>query len=370
MYHNRIVPMLQRFIAPTLTALLLLALLVGCVVPAPAETTDPAAEATSAPEEEAAGTECEEGFRPYEHTAGVTCVPEDPQRVVTLQDQNAMLPLWELGFRNIIGSVGALDGDGERYFRRMAEHGYDPTGVEWISEYGEPNLEAITALEPDLIVGQSYQEEIYDLLSEIAPTVLIDPFDGSLQEVMLRYGELVGLEDEVERLEADYQRGLADLREAAGDPNDVVISVIVTAASGGAQPGQFYVSGPFGAVEGVLREAGFARPAPQLEVEERTYYSVESLPEHDADLLMRITFRQNADEEEENTRAVKESALWDLLNAVQKDQAVDINGEATIGTGYSPRLTFIETLMGLLENLDTSGDLPQVDVATPTPEAP
>ena len=347
--------MLQRL----LFVLVLSTLLAACGS-APAATSQQAIVANN-------GTSCEDGFRPYEHVAGITCVPNDPQRVVTLQDQNALLPLWNLGFRNIIGSAGAIDGNGQRYFRRMAEHGYDPTGVEWISEIGEPNLEAIVTLKPDLIVGMSHQENVYPLLSEIAPTVLIDSFDGSLQEIMLRYGELVGLEDQVAQLEADYQQALADLRAAVDDPSEVVISVIETAASGGALPGQFYISGPGGSVEGVLREAGFARPAPQLEVEERTYYSVETLPAHDAHLLIRVTFQQNSDAEVENTRAVKESALWGLLNAVQKGQAVDINGEATFGTGYAPRMTFIKTLMELLEDLDTSADLSTIEIATPSP---
>lgn len=356
--------------------LVLLALLVACgeqpavEEAAPAEEAVPAAESESAEdvvEEEAVATECDEGFRPYEHFGGVTCIPDNPQRVVTLQDQLGLLPLWELGFRGFAGSVGAFDGNGEPYFRRMAEQGFDPVDVEFIGNYSKPNLEGIATVNPDLIVAFEWQVDMYDLLSEIAPTVLmVDPSTVTLQEGMLNFGRLVGLEGEVERLEAEYQQALADLREAAGDPSEIVISKIETAAGGGAEVGQFYINAR-GATERILREVGFARPAPQLAVEnDRVYYSVELLPEHDADLLMRIVTRQGADEEVENTQAILGSPLWEQLNATQKGQAVDVNGEMTYGFAYSPSVNYINTLIDLLEDLDTSGDLSTVEIATPT----
>lgn len=45
--------------------------------------------------------ECTDGMRPFEHAAGVDCIPQNPQRIVTLQDQNGLLPLMELGVRPI-----------------------------------------------------------------------------------------------------------------------------------------------------------------------------------------------------------------------------------------------------------------------------
>lgn len=315
------------------------------------------------------GEQTESGqTRTIEHYGGrVTEVPVNPRRVVTVRDQHGIFPLWQLGFRNIVGSAGSIDENGEPYFRRMEAHGFDPSGVEWVGRYGEPDLEAIAALNPDLIIGARTDEEIYDQLSSIAPTVLMDPWrDAPLREIMMDYAEVFGLEEAVDRLESQYEENLARLREAAGDPSEIVISLISTAASGGTEVGQFYAIGTAShTVEAVLREVGFARPAPQLAVDTRTYYSVERIREHDADLLLRMTSRQGADEEMENTRAVKGSPLWDQLNAVQKGQAYDVNGEATVGGGYAPYITFTETLMGLLEGLDTSGDLSHVEIAIP-----
>jgi len=344
-----------------LTTLLLFTLLAAC---APVQPNAAAPEGTSTPEMAAEGSDCEEGSRPFEHFAGVTCVPEDPQRAVTVRDQHGLFPLWQLGFRNIVGSVGSIDENGDPYFRRMEAHGYDPSGVEWIGQYGEPDLEAIVALNPDLIVGARTDEDIYDQLSSIAPTVLMDPWsDKPLSEIVMAYAEVVGLEEEAQRLEAEYQASLETLREAAGDPSEIVISVIGTAAAGGAEPGQFFTIG--GAMQRVLTEVGFARPAAQVNPDGRVYFSVERLREHDGDLLLRMTTRQEAGEEDENTEAIRGSPLWDQLNAVQKGHAFDANGEATVGGGYAPYLKVTELLMDLLQAFDTSGDLSHVEIATP-----
>lgn len=291
-------------------------------------------------------------------------IPAEPQRVVTLQDQHALFTLWQLGFRNIVGSACATDGSGKPYFRRMAAHGFEATSVECIGIYGEPDLEKILALRPDLIVGTWGDEEIYDQLSRIAPTVVLNPWDDApLYDIVMRYATLVGREDAVHELKAEYEENLARLREMVGDPSEIVVLTIMTAASGGAEPGQFFI--PAGTIADVLREVGFARPAVQLQQEGRQYYSVEQIRNHDADLLIRITTAQAADQEEANTRAVLESPLWQQLNAVQKGQAVDVDGEATVGGGYLPYIAFTRVLMELIDGLDTSGDLSHVEVATP-----
>ena len=66
--------------------------------------------------------DCEAGFRPFAHSGGETCIPENPQRIVTLQDQNVLLPLLELGVKPV-ASTGNLDHEGNQVFART--QGYD-----------------------------------------------------------------------------------------------------------------------------------------------------------------------------------------------------------------------------------------------------
>lgn len=51
----------------------------------------------------------------------------------------------------------------------------DVADVELVGEIGEPNLEQIAALEPDLILGSELRvADFYDELSAIAPTVFTE----------------------------------------------------------------------------------------------------------------------------------------------------------------------------------------------------
>ncbi len=112
--------------------------------------------------------------RPFEHSQGTSQVPTSPKRIVTTTDQNALLPLLELGVRPV-ASAGLLADDGTQMFRRT--EGFDTTGIEFIGEYGEPNAEAIAAQRPDLILGYEFDSDYYDTLAAIAPTVMIQIFD-------------------------------------------------------------------------------------------------------------------------------------------------------------------------------------------------
>ena len=141
--------------------------------------------------DEAAATDTTEGSAEtvaFEHSEGSTDVPTDPQRIVTTTDQNALLPLLELGVTPV-ASAGLIGDDGSQTFRRT--EGFDTSGIEFVGAYGEPNAEAIAAQRPDLIVGYEFDSDYYDTLSGIAPTVLIQIFDRPLDEALMDFARLV-----------------------------------------------------------------------------------------------------------------------------------------------------------------------------------
>ena len=290
--------------------------------------------------------------RVIETIMGAVEIPAAPQRVVTLQDQNALLPLWELGFRNIVGSVGVLNADGTHFFRRMQD--FDTSDVAFVGDYGQPNMESIAALNPDLIVGNQFLMDDYELYAAIAPTVLIEVLDQPLADSSADFAELVGREAELAALQEEYEARVTQLREALGNPSEYTVSFIAWGAGGGAEEGQFYV-GEGGAVTTVLNDVGFDRPAKQVDVPERTYYSIELLPEHDGDVLLRPYFTP---EEIDNDEAMvfKDSPIWGQLNAVQQGQAFDVPGDRWLGAAYTPRFNVLSELEELLvgQDIDTS----------------
>ncbi|MEM9713434.1 MAG: ABC transporter substrate-binding protein, partial [Actinomycetota bacterium] len=96
---------------------------------------------------------------------------------------------------------------------------------------GEPNFEAIAAAEPDLIVWWT-DEEVIATLSEIAPTIGIDPRangtdfitdnDGPRWSKQRRFAELFAVDDAFEAQVAEYEALVADIRDRHGELLDTL----------------------------------------------------------------------------------------------------------------------------------------------------
>lgn len=170
----------SRLVLASASGLLALAL-AGCTSVA----SEPAAEPGSA----AAPT------RAVEHARGTADVPEEPERVVTLE------PL-ELDTAVAVGitPVGAaVAGNVTELPAYLGVTDVTPVGT-----VTEPDLEAIAALDPDLILGtESRHSELYEQLASIAPTVFIASQADPWRENAALIGEALGRETEVADLLTD-----------------------------------------------------------------------------------------------------------------------------------------------------------------------
>lgn len=83
---------------------------------------------------------------------------------------------------------------------------------------GEPNLEAITAATPDLIVvsssGADSTLDQVELLSQIAPTLVYDYSDKSWQELTTQMAEAVGAEERATELLEEFDNKVDDAKNA------------------------------------------------------------------------------------------------------------------------------------------------------------
>lgn len=83
---------------------------------------------------------------------------------------------------------------------------------------GEPNIEAITAATPDLIVvstsGADSAAENVDLLSQIAPTLVFDYSDKSWQELTTQLADAIGAEERAEELLAEFDEKVDNAKSA------------------------------------------------------------------------------------------------------------------------------------------------------------
>ncbi|MGY1695055.1 ABC transporter substrate-binding protein [Geodermatophilus sp. SYSU D00814] len=169
----------------------------------------------------AAGPSSSSGAFPVtiENRFGTTEIPAEPQRVVTVgfNDQDFVLALGvtPVGERELLGDYDATA-------RPWAQ---DLLPAEDIPTVGsdEIDLEAVAALEPDLIVGvYSFMDQaVYDQLSGIAPTLAqTDEYaDGATpwQEQTLLTGRALGREDEAQQLVDDVE---GRFRQAVEDNPD------------------------------------------------------------------------------------------------------------------------------------------------------
>jgi iron complex transport system substrate-binding protein len=285
--------------------------------------------------------------RTIEHAAGSTEVPSDPQRIVTTTDQNALLPLLELGVEPV-GSAGLLDTDGSTTFRRT--EGFDTSGIEFTGPYGEPNLEKVAALRPDLIVGYELDSDYHDDLSKLAPTVLVQIFDRPLTDALEDFAAIVGAEDEAAELRAGYDQRITDLRTALGEDLDDLSVSVVTAGD----PGTFYRNDVGQAMGTVVEDLGPRLVDAQAADDGETANSLERLPSRDADVVLVVDYSGEQADPDPGTEALLESSLYGRLAAVEAGQAHVIDGTQVVGAAWARMDAFLDVLEEHLVGADTS----------------
>lgn len=245
-------------------------------------------------------------------------VPAQPQRIVALQDLQVLRPLLDLGVNPIASTTHPAY---EGAFRFVDE--YDVSAIEPVGLLGEPNLEQLVLLKPDLIIGtlSAGTDGQLEQLSAIAPTLVYNA-GRPVIEYHRSLAEAVGAVEAYEALMADYETRLADLRaKLAPISTDLTVSLLAFNPNAG----QIEIGeGPYTLV---LRGAGINQPDPQVNFESadegvrRYWISPELLPEHDADLIFLLYTRDPA-----VNAPITDSAIWATLKAVQAGQVVEING--------------------------------------------
>ncbi|WP_254071711.1 Fe2+-enterobactin ABC transporter substrate-binding protein [Kosakonia sacchari] len=100
---------------------------------------------------------------------------------------------------------------------------------------GEPNAEAVAAQMPDLILisatGGDSALPLYDQLSTIAPTLIINYDDKSWQALLTQLGEITGHEKEAAARISQFNQQLADVKARMKLPPQPVSALVYTPAA-------------------------------------------------------------------------------------------------------------------------------------------
>ncbi|WP_026567844.1 ABC transporter substrate-binding protein [Bacillus sp. UNC41MFS5] len=263
-----------------------------------------------------------------EHAMGSTTIKGTPKKVVILTNEGTEA-LLALGVKPV-GAVQSWLGDPWYDHIKNEMDGVEVVGVE-----GEVNVEKIASLKPDLIIGNKLrQEQVYDQLSAIAPTVFSETLRGDWQENFKLYAKALNLEEKGNQVLSDFDKHIADLKGKLGDQVNQQVSVVRFMAG----KSRIYYTDSFSGV--IFDKLGFKRAAQQealftpdnklglLAVE----VGKEVIPKMDGDLLFYFTYAPQGDQAALDTaKEWTNDPLWKNLNAVKSGHAYEVS-DATWNT--------------------------------------
>lgn len=283
------------------------------------------------------------------HAMGTTEIKGKPKRVVTLY-QGATDVSVALGVK----PVGAVES-----WTQQPKYDYikdDLKDTKIVGQEPSPNLEEISKLKPDLIIGSKVRnEKQYEQLSKIAPTITHDTV-YKFQDTTKMMGKALGKEDKADELLKKYDDKVAQFKKDAkakyGDQWPMSASVINFRPD----HARIYASGYAG---DILHDLGFKRPEGQQKQVDKgkdiiQLTSKESIPLMDADHI--FMFKSNTtDKDAELTKKTEadwtSSNQWKNLNAVKNDEVSKNVDEITwnMAGGYTSSLELIDDLYKKLD---------------------
>lgn len=259
---------------------------------------------------------------------GEVTVPRHAQRIVTLEELSTDIVLG-VGVKPV-GALGDPDGNLSRFFDGRVD------GVTILPGW-EPNLEAVLALEPDLIVHTfTIEPEIYESLNKIAPTLASYP--GAFpfwRQATLDLTAVLGFPEEGERLLAEWEEAktsaLDKLPPGLSDGSESLAVIAALAKEfrlygiGFERDGKLYSTNvsqvPYFDLR--LTPPAMARDIKNLTSSGYLVLSLEVLPEIDADHILLFSL------DEEKGAELENHPLWLEMPAVQKGQVYRLPSDST-----------------------------------------
>ncbi|NER79551.1 MAG: iron-siderophore ABC transporter substrate-binding protein [Leptolyngbya sp. SIO1D8] len=183
---------------------------------------------------------------------------------------------------------------------------------------GEPSLEKLTALKPDLIVGEASRMDNYDLLTQIAPTLQWQNrmAKGQWQESLQTIAAALGQDDKAEEVMQQYEARIADARADLADVIAAYPNLLLLGANR-LDEGAFVI-GADSYLGELLSGVGFQLIS-QPNATGTAPISIEALPElNDADTIIILGYDFGLiNEQLENSDSSADTSMEDLLEMHQ-----------------------------------------------------
>jgi iron complex transport system substrate-binding protein len=246
--------------------------------------------------------------RTITHARGTTRLEQKPQRVVVL-DTGEIDAVLALGIVPI--GTATPNGTVPSYLQPQLQGSTNVGSLDGL------RLEAIAALQPDLILGSQLRvDDLYDQLSAIAPTVLSIRPGFPWKENLLLAGAALGEETKATELLNDYQRRADAIRARFTQPPTISLLRFM--------PERIRLYGNLSMIGVVLKDVGLPRPANQDIEELAAEISPERISEADADWIFYSSYGPKDGTAE---GSVVGGELWNRLGAVQRGTARPVDDE-------------------------------------------
>lgn len=256
------------------------------------------------------GQASESDVREITHAMGTTKIEGTPKKIVTLY-QGATDSAVAFGIK----PVGVVESWLEQPIYNYLKD--DLEGVQIIGQETQPNLEEIDKLKPDLIIASKIRhEEIYDQLTEIAPTVVhetVFDYKGTV-ELM---GQAMNEEEKAKEIISAWDERVADfqtkIKEKLADKWPLHASVLNFRED----HARIYVTGFAGSV---LTELGFKGPKNLTDDSQDILQLTdkESISEMNADIF--YLFMEDNEAVKKTYEEWTSHPLWKNLDAVKANE--------------------------------------------------
>ena len=249
-------------------------------------------------------------------------IPADPQRIVDLSGNSDILSI--LGY----DVVGTANSDAYDYtkFPSYLEETLSGAKILGYSMQDTMDVEAVMNLNPDLIVISTVQEKMYDALSEIAPTVMIQLEALNWKDDVRALGKVFGKEDVANEWIANYENKAKE----AGDKIKAEYGEDTTYLSFLASGGQFFIFDGAGFGDVLYNDMGLAKPAGMPEQTDISLPVVtyEGLAAIQSDYIFVIAT-------DEDLAQLEANSIWNNLPAVKNGNVVVLESSPYFNQGYS-----------------------------------
>jgi iron complex transport system substrate-binding protein len=255
------------------------------------------------------GTQGTTQARSVAHAMGTTRIAGTPERVVVL-DTGELDSTVALGVKPV-GAVEPIAAAGYPAYLADAAKGAKIVGT-----IEQPNVEAIAALKPDLILSSKLRHEaIYDQLSRIAPTVFSEEVGVTWKKNFALHGRALGRADEARRLQAEYETEAAELGDELGAKRArTAVSVVRSVGD----EVRIYQKANF--LGTILEDVGLPRPPAQDDDEFTTTATEERIPALDGDVM----FLSRFGDDHRLLGRLQGNRLWSKLGVVRTKRVYEV----------------------------------------------